>query len=152
MIISRVQFILLKLWLIFPELHLLYFHSFQKGLGEQLLCAWIRFTSETFWFGGLNFIDSKLENNISYLILQDPSPDSYCCCLITESCLTLYNLVDYSPPGSFAHGISQARILEWIVISFARESSWLRDWTHISCIGRQILWPLGHQGSPQLTD
>ena len=31
--------------------------------------------------------------------------------------------MDYSPPGSFVHGVSQARILEWVAISFARESS-----------------------------
>ena len=42
--------------------------------------------------------------------------------------------------GSSARGISQARILEWVAISFFRASSWLRDWTHISCIERQILY------------
>ena len=39
-----------------------------------------------------------------------------------------------SPPGSFVHGISQARMLEWVAISFSRGSSCPRDWTHISCI------------------
>ena len=39
-----------------------------------------------------------------------------------------------------AHGISQARILEWVVISFPRESSRPRDQTLISCIGRWILY------------
>ena len=42
--------------------------------------------------------------------------------------------MDYSPPGSSVHGISQARILEWIAISFPRRSSWPRDWTHMSCL------------------
>ena len=36
------------------------------------------------------------------------------------------------------HGIFQARILEWIAISFSRGSSWPRDQTHVSYIGRQI--------------
>ena len=45
-----------------------------------------------------------------------------------------------SLPGSFVHGISQARILEWVVISFSRESSQPRDQTCVSCIGRQILY------------
>ena len=45
-----------------------------------------------------------------------------------------------SPPGSFVHGTSQAKILEWIAISFSRESSWPRDWTGTSCNGRQILY------------
>ena len=39
-----------------------------------------------------------------------------------------------SPPGSFVHGIYQAKILEWGAISSSRDSYWPRDWTHISCI------------------
>ena len=39
-----------------------------------------------------------------------------------------------SPPGSSVHGISQARILEWVAIPFSRGSSWPEDQTHISCI------------------
>ena len=35
--------------------------------------------------------------------------------------------MDCSPPGSSAHWISQARILEWVAISFSGESSWIRD-------------------------
>ena len=42
------------------------------------------------------------------------------------------NPMDCSPPGSSVHGISQARILEWVAISFSRKSSQPRDWTHIS--------------------
>ena len=42
--------------------------------------------------------------------------------------------MDYSPPGSFAHGISQARILEWVAIPISRGSFWLRDTTQVSCI------------------
>ena len=40
-----------------------------------------------------------------------------------QSCLTLFNPLDCSPPGSFAHGILQARILEWVAISYSRDSS-----------------------------
>ena len=39
-----------------------------------------------------------------------------------------------SPSGSYVHGIFQARILEWVTIPFARESSWSRDQTQVSCI------------------
>ena len=42
--------------------------------------------------------------------------------------------IDCSLPGSSVHGILQARILEWIAISFSRGSSWPRDWTQASCI------------------
>ena len=37
----------------------------------------------------------------------------------------------YSLPGSSVHGIFQARILEWVNISFSRGSSWPRDWTRV---------------------
>ena len=39
---------------------------------------------------------------------------------VTQSCLTLCNPMDCSPPGSSVHGILQARILEWVAISFSR--------------------------------
>ena len=41
----------------------------------------------------------------------------YVCVLVTQSCLTLCNPTDCSPPGSSVHGIFQARILEWVAIS-----------------------------------
>ena len=46
--------------------------------------------------------------------------------------------MDYSPQGSSVHGISQARILEWVAISFSRGSSWPRNWTYVSCIARRF--------------
>ena len=42
------------------------------------------------------------------------------------------------PPGSSVHGISLARILEWVAISFSRGSFWPRDQTHISCIAERF--------------
>ena len=48
--------------------------------------------------------------------------------------------MDFIPPASSVHGISQARILEWVAISFSRESSQLRNGNCVSCIGRQILY------------
>ena len=47
-----------------------------------------------------------------------------------------------SPPVSSVHGISKARILEWLAIPFSRGSSWPRNWTCVSLIGRQILYHL----------
>ena len=64
-----------------------------------------------------------------------------------QSCPTFSNPMDCSPPSSSVRGISQARILEWVAISFSKRSSWPRDQTHISCIGQQILLPLSHLGS-----
>ena len=54
--------------------------------------------------------------------------------LVSKSCPTLCNPTDCSPPGSSVHRILQARILEWVAISFSRGSSRPRDWTCISCI------------------
>ena len=42
---------------------------------------------------------------------------------VTQSCLTVCDPVDCSPPGSSIHGIFQARVLEWIAISLSRGSS-----------------------------
>ena len=55
-------------------------------------------------------------------------------CSFTQSCLTLWDPVDGSLPGSSVHGISQARILEWAVISSSGGSYGPRDQTCISCI------------------
>ena len=68
-----------------------------------------------------------------------------------QLCLTLCDSLDCSPPGSTVRGILQARILEWIAISFSRGSSWPRDQTRISqasCTGRQGLDRCRHLGSP----
>ena len=43
--------------------------------------------------------------------------------LVEKSCLTLFNPMDSSLPGSSVHGILQARILEWVATSFSRKSS-----------------------------
>ena len=61
---------------------------------------------------------------------------------VTQSCPTLCDPVDCSLPGSSLHGILQARILEWVVISFSRGSSQPRDWTWVShTAGRRLnLW------------
>ena len=64
------------------------------------------------------------------------------------SCVQLFcDPMDCSTPGSSAHGISQARILEWVAISSSRGCSCSRDQTQVSCIGRQIIYHLSHQES-----
>ena len=54
--------------------------------------------------------------------------------LVTQSCLTLYDPMDYSRPGSSVHGVLLARILEWAAIPFSRGSSKPRGQTWVSCI------------------
>ena len=48
-------------------------------------------------------------------------------CMLAQLCPTLCNPMDGRPPGSSVHEIFQARILEWLAISFSRESSRPRD-------------------------
>ena len=60
-----------------------------------------------------------------------------------QSCLTFWDPMDYSPPGSSVHGILQERILEWAAMPSSRGSSPPRDRTHVSyvsCIGRRVLY------------
>ena len=54
-----------------------------------------------------------------------------CLCLVAQSCLTLWDPMDYT-----VHGILQARILEWVAFPFSKGSSRPRNWTRISCIGK----------------
>ena len=62
--------------------------------------------------------------------------------LVAQSCLTLCDSMDCNLPGSSVLGILQARIVEWVAISFSRGSSQPRDQTRTSCIaGRYlIIW------------
>ena len=67
------------------------------------------------------------------------------CVLVTQSCPTLCNPMDCSPPGSSVHGIFQARLLEWVAISFSRGSPQPRNRTQISWIAGRFLtlWATG---------
>ena len=66
-----------------------------------------------------------------------------CACVHAQSCLTLYNPTNCSPPGSCVHGILQARILEWASMPSSRVSPRPRIWTHILC-HHYILFFIGH--------
>ena len=75
------------------------------------------------------------------------------CVLVTQSCPALCDPMDCSPPGSSVHKIFQARILEWVTISFSKGSSQPRDRTRVSCTAgrfftnwatREAPWDDGH--------
>ena len=51
----------------------------------------------------------------------------------------LFSSMHCGPPGSFIHGLLQARIQEWVAISFSWGSFWPRDQTHVSCIAGRFL-------------
>ena len=63
------------------------------------------------------------------------------CSVVSSSC----DSIDCSPAGSSVHGILQARMVEWVAISFSRGSSWPRDRTQVSCIAGRLFtdWVMG---------
>ena len=61
--------------------------------------------------------------------------------VVIQPCLTLCDPLGYNPPGSSAHEILQARILERVAIPFSRGSPWPRNQTQVSCIsGRFFIY------------
>ena len=64
------------------------------------------------------------------------------CVLVAQSCLTLWETTYCSLPGSSAHGILQARILEWIASPFFRGYSQPRDWTQVSYIACRFFFTI----------
>ena len=85
---------------------------------------------------------------------QDVLPVDKCMCAkLLQSCLTLCDPMDCSS-GSSAHGILQARILEWGAMPTSRQSSGPKDRTrvsYVSCFGRWVLYHSRHLGSPLST-
>ena len=79
-----------------------------------------------------------MNDNNSHKLYNDPSisfkrgerQQGFSCLVVSNSC----DPMDYGLPGTSVHGILQARILEWVAISFSRESSRPRDRTQIFCI------------------
>ena len=119
---------------------------FQLGMSVPSLSTWISDPSHC----------HRTEDGVSVLgHLSSPhfpafylTLTSFAVCSVTQWCLTLCNPLDCSPPGSSVHGISQARILEWVAISSSKGSSRPSDRPHVSYVswvaGRFfICWVIG---------
>ena len=91
---------------------------------DSLLSGWLL---GSLLFYRMQIMSEKTEVSMLLLSLLSLS-------LVTQSCPGLCNSMDCSLLGSSIHGISQARILEWVAISFSRQSSQPRDWSHIFCL------------------
>ena len=81
-----------------------------------LICA-------TEWSSGHGTENLEEIDDLQTVILDISESESE----VPQSCPTLYNPMDCSLPSSSVHGIFQARILEWVAISFSRRSSQPRD-------------------------
>ena len=77
---------------------------------------------------------------------------TYACVLSHSVMPSLCDPMDSSPPGSSVHGIVQARILEWVAISFSRGSSWPRVLTCVSCVFCIDRWTLYHWTTGEAQD
>ena len=98
------------------------------GLIKISWCCWR-------WFSGLTFF--------KYIYRYKAINDNMVV-LAAQSCLTLCNPRDSSPPGSSVHWILQARILEWVAISFSRGSPWHRELNPGLPLCKQIFYHLSH--------
>ena len=68
--------------------------------------------------------------------------------LAAQLCPTLWDPMDCNLPGSSVHGISQARILEWVAIFFSRGSSQPRDWIQVSHIAGRFFTVWANRETP----
>ena len=84
-------------------------------------------------------LQSIKQSSLCYIVVSYQVSVLYIC-LVAQLRPTLCDPMDCSPPCSYVRAILQARILQWVVISFSRESSRPRDQICISCIGRWILY------------
>ena len=108
------------------------------------------FTTSATWEAPIWVVSKMIYNrhliNSTYSFISFPggsdSEESTCNVGVSEvaqSRLTLCDSMDCSLPGFSVRGIFQARVLEWVAISFSRGSSWPRDWTQVSHIARRCL-------------
>ena len=102
-----------KLWYIYT---MEYYSAIKKNASESVLIRWM-----------------KLEPITQSEVSQKEKHQYSMCVLVAQSCPTLCDPMDCNPPGSSVHEIFQARILEWVAVSFSRGSSQPRDRTRVSC-------------------
>ena len=118
------MFALIRYWVEGPSfyfpLKLLHFSFLTSGLRTSASCFKLQLLSSAF-----------LERNKSSCCLLSTM---FVCAQSLQSCLTLCEPMDYSPPGSSVHGILQTQILEWVAMSSSRGSSQPRDQTRISYV------------------
>ena len=117
-----------------------HFHALKEVATHSSVLVWrIPGTVEPSWLPSMG--SHKIGHNWCNLA----AADILCICVwVIQSCQTLCDPTDYSSPDSSVNGILQARILEWVVISFFRESSQQRDWIPVSCIagGCFTIWAI----------
>ena len=91
-----------------------------QGLNPGLLhCKWILY--QLSYLGSLKLSSKWLVSPWWRHTIQQPK---FICAQSLQSCPALCDPTDHGPPGSSVHGILQARILEWVAISFSSDKVW----------------------------
>ena len=107
-------------------------------------CVYFRCMAKLFGYMNMHVFSFRVFSVIGYYKLLSIVPCAmqwipvylFYMCVLT--CVQLFMTPWTSPPGSSVHGIFQAKLLEWVAISYSRGSSWPKDQTqvsHFSCIG-----------------
>ena len=116
-----------------------------KGMGVHV-CLWMTPKHLKYWFWGYKHtvVSKQFHKHRKHKLSRQGCHihRSAVLGLVAQSCPTFCDPMDCSPPGSFVHGILQAKILEWVAIVFSRGSSQPRDQTWVSCIADRFfaLW------------
>ena len=88
---------------------------------------------------------------IPWTTFSDFMPAAAAAAKSLQSCPTLCNPIDSSPPGSLIPGILQARTLEWVAISFSNAWKWKVKVKSLSCVWLlATLWTAAHQAPPSM--
>ena len=128
---------------------------FTSKIFNQTRNAFINSTKGGFWTGFISWLVSwMIQNVISVLWLFPSLCVCVCVCvLVTQSCLTLCNPMDCSPPGSSVYRVFQARILEGVAMLSSGDLP--NPGIEPECLVSPALagkfLPLGHLGSPFLS-
>ena len=127
-----------------PNMHFLQYHSITDNIYEQIIVCF--FSSTLFKKSLSSFQKSNTKkNHWKYYFQKNEDGTSQVSrphvvlCLVAQSCLTLCDPMDCSPPGSSVHGILQARTLGWIAMPSSWGSSQPREWTQVSCIAGRFI-------------
>ena len=135
--------------------------SYVSPLRFELSFGWVFHTGDGAWLQaeplGFGSSDSSATWFISQAAhLSDPDLKSLIFSLAAaatslQSCLTLYDPIDGSPPGSPIPGILQARTLQWVAISFSNAWKWTVKVKSLSCIWLLATpWTAAHQAPPSM--
>ena len=109
-------------------------------MGEHCSVCWRKFFTKDMHLNWLRMnrrVDSKWLKISNQPLHLYPLLHLYICLWVCakllQSCPTLCDPVDCSPPGSSVHRILRARILDWVDMPSSKKYSWPRNWNHISC-------------------